>query len=193
MSRRLLVVDEESALDLTRLLTDAGFEVVGTARDGERAIELAYERRPDLILINTELPKLDGLKASGIIHKAYRIPSLLMTSSGQKEHMEEMKKPYIMGYLVKPIAEESLKSAVEMALVKARNQKLYEEKVMALDVSLQERKSIEKAKGIIMRKRKVTEEKAYRLLRNLSVNKHLPMVQIAELIVSKDDSAMMNK
>lgn len=186
-------MDEEPMQDLTELLTNAGFEVVGTARDGERAIELAYERRPDLILINTELPKLDGLKASGIIHKAYRIPSLLMTSSGQKEHMEEMKKPYIMGYLVKPIAEESLKSAVEMALVKARNQKLYEEKVMALDVSLQERKSIEKAKGIIMRKRKVTEEKAYRLLRNLSVNKHLPMVQIAELIVSKDDSAMMNK
>lgn len=193
MSRRLLVVDDESVHDLINLLTNAGFKVVGIARDGERAIELAYEQRPDLILMNIELPKLNGLKASGIIHKAYRIPSLLVSSSSQKEYMEEMKKSHIMGYLVKPISEANLIPAVEIALVQAQNQKLYEAKVMALDLSLQQRKSIEKAKGIIMRKRKITEEKAYRLLRNLSMNKHLPMAKIAELIISKDDSAMINK
>ncbi len=72
-----------------------------------------------------------------------------------------------------------------------QNQKLYEEKIMALDLSLQQRKSIEKAKGIIMRKRKITEEKAYRLLRNLSMNKHLPMAEIAELIIVKNQSSMV--
>ena len=191
MSKRILVVDDGSMQDLILFLTDAGFKVVGLAKDGERAIELAYEQRPDLILMNIELPKLNGLKASDIIHKAYRIPSLLVSSSSQKEYVEEMKKPHIMGYLVKPISEVNLISAVEIALVQAQNQKLYEEKIMALDLSLQQRKSIEKAKGIIMRKRKITEEKAYRLLRKLSMNKHLPMAKIAELIIVKDQPPML--
>lgn len=191
MSKRLLVVDPESVQDLTLFLTNAGFEVVGTAKDGERAIELAYEQRPDLILMNIELPKLNGLKASGIIYKAYRIPSLLISAFSQNENIEEMKKPYIMGCLVKPISEVNIISALEIALVQAQNQKKYEEKIMALDVSLQQRKSIEKAKGIIMRKRKMTEEKAYRLLRNLSMNKHLPMAKIAELIIVKNQSAIV--
>ena len=191
MSKRLLVVGDESIQDLTCFLTDAGFEVVGIANDGERAIELAYEQRPDLILMNIELPKLNGLKASGIIYKAYRIPSLLVLSSSPKEYVEEMKKTYIMGYLVKPISKVSLISTVEIAFVQVQNQKLYEEKIMALDLSLQQRKSIEKAKGIIMRKRKITEDKAYRLLRNLSMNKHLPMAEIAELIIVKNQSSMV--
>ena len=141
--------------------------------------------------MNIELPKLNGLKASGIIYKAYRIPSLLVLSSSPKEYVEEMKKTYIMGYLVKPISKVSLISTVEIAFVQVQNQKLYEEKIMALDLSLQQRKSIEKAKGIIMRKRKITEDKAYRLLRNLSMNKHLPMAEIAELIIVKNQSSMV--
>ncbi|MBD3108048.1 ANTAR domain-containing protein [Bacillus sp. AGMB 02131] len=193
MSRRLLVVDDELVSEWTGWLTTAGFDVVGHAWNGEQAIKLAYELRPDLILMKTELPKLNGLKASGIIYKAYRIPSLLICSADQAEQVGDVNKIHVLGYLANSLNEISLIPAVENALVQAKEKRVYEKKLKALNLSLQERKSVETAKGIIMRKRKVPEEKAYRLLRNLSSDKHLPIAKIAELIISKDDSAMMNK
>lgn len=189
MDRRILVVDHEPVYDLVKLLILEGFEVVGSAYDGEKAIELAYEKRPNLILMNSELPRLSGLKASRIIHKAYRIPSILMAASTP----EEMKNDHVIGYINKPICAEAIIPELEKALQQAKKQRLYEEKIKVSNISLQQRKSIEKAKGIIMRKRKIPEEKAYRLLRNLSSDKHLPIAKIAELIISRDESAMMNK
>lgn len=190
MNGRILVVDDESVYELVNILTQAGFTVTGSAKDGEKAIELAYEQKPDLIVMNRELPCLNGLKASRIIYKAYRIPSVLLSSSDREEDPEN---EHVFGHLHKPLTEEKVILAVGKALDQVRTQRIYEKKVMVTDVSLQQRKSIEKAKGIIMRKRKVPEDKAYKLLRNLSTDKHLPIVEIAELIILKDDSAMLNK
>ncbi|CAH0230505.1 putative transcriptional regulatory protein pdtaR [Peribacillus sp. Bi96] len=188
MVKRILVVEDESIvlLDITIMLKDAGFDVVGHARDGEKAIELAHALQPDLVLMDIKMPKLNGLKASEVISNTFQIPVLLLTAFSQREYIDQAKRANIVGYLVKPITEADLIPAVEIALLQADNAKKYQERMAQLDESLTNRKVIEKAKGIIMKRKNVTEEIAYNKLRKLSMDKQLSMEEVAKLIVIND-------
>ncbi|SNT08523.1 response regulator receiver and ANTAR domain protein [Bacillus sp. OK838] len=188
MVKRILVVEDESIvlLDITIMLKDAGFDVVGHARDGEKAIELAYALQPDLVLMDIKMPKMNGLKASEVISNTFQIPVLLLTAFSQREYIDEAKRANIVGYLVKPITEADLIPAVEIALLQAANAKKYQERNAQLDETLTNRKVIEKAKGIIMKRKNVSEETAYKKLRKLSMDKQLSMETVARLIVTKD-------
>ncbi|RRN71951.1 response regulator [Peribacillus simplex] len=188
MVKRILVVEDESIvlLDITIMLKDAGFDVVGHARDGEKAIELAHALQPDLVLMDIKMPKLNGLKASEVISNTFQIPVLLLTAFSQREYIDEAKRANIVGYLVKPITEADLIPAVEIALLQAANTKKYQERNAQLDETLTNRKVIEKAKGIIMKWKNVSEETAYKKLRKLSMDKQLSMETVARLIVTKD-------
>ena len=164
MVKRILVVEDESIvlLDITIMLKDAGFDVVGHARDGEKAIELAHALQPDLVLMDIKMPKMNGLKASEVISNTFQIPVLLLTAFSQREYIDEAKRANIVGYLVKPITEADLIPAVEIALLQAANAKKYQERNAQLDETLTNRKVIEKAKGIIMKMKNVSEETAYK-------------------------------
>ncbi|AXN38435.1 response regulator [Peribacillus butanolivorans] len=188
MGKRILVVEDESIvlLDITYMLKDAGFDVVGQARDGEKAIELAHALQPDLVLMDIKMPKLNGLKASEVISNTFQIPVLLLTAFSQREYIDQAKRANIVGYLVKPITEASLIPAVEIALMQAENTKKYQEQMAQLDETLHNRKAIEKAKGIIMKRKNVTEEIAYNKLRRLSMNKQLSIEKVAQLIIIND-------
>ncbi|MDF9759286.1 response regulator NasT [Peribacillus simplex] len=188
MVKRILVVEDESIvlLDITIMLKDAGFDVVGHARDGEKAIELAHALQPDLVLMDIKMPKMNGLKASEVISNTFQIPVLLLTAFSQREYIDEAKRANIVGYLVKPITEADLIPAVEIALLQAANAKKYQERNAQLDETLTNRKVIEKAKGIIMKRKNVSEETAYKKLRKLSMDKQLSMETVARLIVTKD-------
>ncbi|AMM94794.1 Fis family transcriptional regulator [Peribacillus simplex] len=188
MVKRILVVEDESIvlLDITIMLKDAGFDVVGHARDGEKAIELAHSLQPDLVLMDIKMPKMNGLKASEVISNTFQIPVLLLTAFSQREYIDEAKRANIVGYLVKPITEADLIPAVEIALLQAANAKKYQERNAQLDETLANRKVIEKAKGIIMKRKNVSEETAYKKLRKLSMDKQLSMETVARLIVTKD-------
>ncbi|MFE3976638.1 MULTISPECIES: ANTAR domain-containing response regulator [unclassified Peribacillus] len=188
MVKRILVVEDESIvlLDITIMLKDAGFDVVGHARDGEKAIELAHALQPDLVLMDIKMPKMNGLKASEVISNTFQIPVLLLTAFSQREYIDEAKRANIVGYLVKPITEADLIPAVEIALLQAANAKKYQERNAQLDETLTNRKVIEKAKGIIMKMKNVSEETAYKKLRKLSMDKQLSMETVARLIVTKD-------
>ncbi|MDP1419555.1 response regulator [Peribacillus simplex] len=188
MVKRILVVEDESIvlLDITIMLKDAGFDVVGHARNGEKAIELAHALQPDLVLMDIKMPKMNGLKASDVISNTFQIPVLLLTAFSQREYIDEAKRANIVGYLVKPITEANLIPAVEIALLQAANTKKYQERNAQLDETLANRKVIEKAKGIIMKRKNVTEEIAYNKLRRLSMDKQLSMETVARLIISND-------
>ncbi|MGG0409255.1 ANTAR domain-containing response regulator [Peribacillus simplex] len=188
MVKRILVVEDESIvlLDITIMLKDAGFDVVGHARNGEKAIELAHALQPDLVLMDIKMPKMNGLKASDVISNTFQIPVLLLTAFSQREYIDEAKRANIVGYLVKPITEANLIPAVEIALLQAANTKKYQERNAQLDETLTNRKVIEKAKGIIMKRKNVTEEIAYNKLRRLSMDKQLSMETVARLIISND-------
>lgn len=188
MVKRILVVEDESIvlLDITIMLKDAGYDVVGHARDGEKAVELAHALQPDLVLMDIKMPKMNGLKASEVISNTFQIPVLLLTAFSQREYIDEAKRANIIGYLVKPITEANLIPAVEIALLQAANAKKYQERNAQLDETLTNRKVIEKAKGIIMKRKKVTEETAYKKLRRLSMDKQLSMETVARMIISND-------
>jgi len=186
--KRILVVEDESILllDITIMLKDAGFDVVGHARNGEKAIELAHALQPDLVLMDIKMPKMNGLKASDVISNTFQIPVLLLTAFSQREYIDEAKRANIVGYLVKPITEANLIPAVEIALLQAANTKKYQERNAQLDETLTNRKVIEKAKGIIMKRKNVTEEIAYNKLRRLSMDKQLSMETVARRIIAND-------
>ncbi|AZV64072.1 response regulator [Peribacillus frigoritolerans] len=188
MDKRILVVEDESIvlLDITIMLKDAGFDVVGHARNGEKAIELAHSLQPDLVLMDIKMPKMNGLKASDVISNTFQIPVLLLTAFSQREYIDEAKRANIVGYLVKPITEANLIPAVEIALLQAANTKKYQERNAQLDETLTNRKVIEKAKGIIMKRKNVTEEIAYNKLRRLSMDKQLSMETVARRIIAND-------
>ena len=188
MVKRILVVEDESIvlLDITIMLKDAGFDVVGHARNGEKAIELAHELQPDLVLMDIKMPKMNGLKASDVISNTFQIPVLLLTAFSQRDYIDEAKRANIVGYLVKPITEANLIPAVEIALLQAANTKKYQERNAQLDETLTNRKVIEKAKGIIMKRKNVTEEIAYNKLRRLSMDKQLSMETVARRIIAND-------
>ncbi|MEY8755251.1 ANTAR domain-containing response regulator [Peribacillus frigoritolerans] len=188
MDKRILVVEDESIvlLDITIMLKDAGFDVVGHARNGEKAIELAHALQPDLVLMDIKMPKMNGLKASDVISNTFQIPVLLLTAFSQREYIDQAKRANIVGYLVKPITEANLIPAVEIALLQAANTKKYQERNAQLDETLTNRKVIEKAKGIIMKRKNVTEEIAYNKLRRLSMDKQLSMETVARRIIEND-------
>ncbi|MBT2734564.1 ANTAR domain-containing response regulator [Bacillus sp. ISL-7] len=187
MKKRIIVVEDESIvrLDVSLMLKDAGYEVVAEAADGEKAIELAYSLKPDLMIMDIKMPKLNGLKASEIISNKFNIPILLLTAYSQKEYIEKAKKANILGYLVKPISEANLIPAVEIALKQAENAILYKEKVEEMNRELKNRKIVEKAKGILMKQLNLPEEKAYNKIRDLSMKKQMPLEKVAKYIILK--------
>lgn len=190
MKKRIIVVEDESIvrLDVAMMLEDAGYEVIAQAGDGEKAVELAFSLKPDLIIMDIKMPKLNGLKASEIISKKMNTPILILTAYSQREYIDKAKQANIMGYLVKPITEANLIPAVEIALRQAENAQLYREQVENMNKQLMERKMVEKAKGILMQKFNLPEDAAYRKMRKISMNKQVSLENVAKQIIVKYDA-----
>lgn len=187
VKKKIMLVEDESIvrLDLAMMLSEAGFEVVAQAGDGEKAIELLHTMTPDLIIMDIKMPKLNGLKASEIISNKWNIPILLLTAYSQKEYVEKAKTAHIVGYLVKPVSEMNLIPAVEIALKQAERTAGFQMQIDELGLRLEQRKLVEKAKGLLMQQFSITEESAYKRMRKLSMNKQLTMEKVAEKILQK--------
>lgn len=190
MKKKIMLVEDESIvrLDIAMMLTEAGYDVIGQLGDGEKAIEMLHSISPDLIIMDIKMPRLNGLKASEIISRKFNIPILLLTAYSQKEYIEKAKKANIVGYLVKPVSEMNLIPAIEIAFEQAKRVNLHQERIEELDKKLEQRKQIEKAKGLLMEKYRLTEEAAYKRMQKLSMNKQLPIEKVAEKILVKLDS-----
>ncbi|WP_394137961.1 ANTAR domain-containing response regulator [Cytobacillus oceanisediminis] len=187
MKKRIMVVEDESIvrLDLTMMLEEAGYDVVGQAGNGEKAVEQAFLLKPDLIIMDIKMPKLNGLKASEIISKKNNTPILLLTAYSQREYIDKAKQANIMGYLVKPVNEASLIPAVEIALRQAENANAFREQVESMNQQLNERKIVEKAKGILMKKFNMPEDDAFKKMRKISMNKQVTLENVAKRIILK--------
>ncbi|ARI76309.1 ANTAR domain-containing response regulator [Halobacillus mangrovi] len=187
MSKRILLVEDESIvrMDIALLLQDAGFNIAGEAGDGEKAIELAHELEPDLIIMDIKMPKLDGLKASKIISQKYNIPILLLTAYSQQEFIEKAKEANIVGYIVKPISEDRLIPAVEIALHQGMVSERYRVQVKEADNRLKKRKVVERAKGLLMEHFGYSDEASYKKMREISMNKQMPLEKVALKILKK--------
>jgi two-component system, response regulator PdtaR len=166
------------------MLEDNGYDVVAEAGDGDGAIELAFKFKPDLILMDIKMPKINGLQASQIIGKQLDLPIIIITAYSQKEFVEKAQQDNVVGYLVKPIAESNLIPTIEIALHQADKATRLKEDIIRARQEVEKRKLIERAKGILMQKRQLTEQEAYKCMRDSSMSSQMTMESIAGDIIA---------
>ena len=183
---RILVAEDETIirLDLVELLRRAGMDVVGEAHDGEEAIALARELRPDLAIMDVKMPKLDGIEAARRIINERPIPIVMLTAYGQEELVARAAEAGVFGYLVKPFRESDLLPAIHTARARHEELAALREEAESLAEALAARKSIERAKGLLMEKEGLSEPEAFARLRKASQVSGRPLKVVADAVVA---------
>jgi AmiR/NasT family two-component response regulator len=166
------------------LLQRAGFEVVGEAHDGEAAVRLARELEPDLAIMDVKMPKLDGIEAARKILDERPIPIVMLTAYGQQELVSRAIEAGVFGYLVKPFRESDLLPAIQTARARHEELSALRAEAESLADALEARKSIERAKGLLMEKEGLSEQDAFARLRKASQVSQRPLKVIAEAVVA---------
>jgi response regulator NasT len=184
MGLRILIADDEAVvrMDLREMLEESGYEVVGEASDGERAVELGEEKKPDLAILDIKMPKMNGLEAAEkLMEKG--IATLVLTAYTDREFIDRAKEIGVLAYLVKPFNKESLIAAIEMAMARFRELQELRKEVSSLREALEVRKLVERAKGLLMKHLGISEEDAYRYLQKRSMEYRKPMKEVAEAVI----------
>src|SRR5437016_3851392 len=183
---RILIAEDETIirLDLRSLLERAGFEICAEARDGAEAVELARAEQPDLAVLDVKMPRLDGIEAARRILDERPIPIVMLTAYGQDELVSRAVEAGVFGYLVKPFREQDLLPAIRAARARHEELSALREEAESLSEALAARKSIERAKGLLMEKEKLTEEDAVVRLRKARQASGRPLKVVAEAVVA---------
>ncbi|OQY31550.1 MAG: response regulator [Spirochaetaceae bacterium 4572_59] len=190
MTSRIAIVDDEpiTRLDIKEFLTDAGYSVVGEAGDGFDGVELCRREKPDLVILDIKMPLLDGMQAARTIRR--EVPGcaiLLLTAYSSQEYISKGVDLTVEGYLVKPVKESSLVPMIEIAIAKMKETKRLKEEKNQLEIKLEERKLIDRAKGLLMKQYDLDEPGAYKQLRSLSMNKRCNLAEIAKILLGADN------
>lgn len=184
-----IVIAEDEALirmDLKEMLAEAGHEVVGEAADGQRAVELARELGPDLIVMDVKMPRLDGLAAAKIVDEERLAAVVIVTAFSQKELVEQAAQAGAMGYVVKPFDRADLYPAIEVAMARYDQMRLLADEVADLKGQLEARKIVERAKGVLMSREGISEPEAFARMRRAAMDKRVSLAKIAEAIVTAE-------
>ncbi|WP_428993684.1 ANTAR domain-containing response regulator [Brevibacillus choshinensis] len=187
---KIMVVDDEPIIrmDLREMLENEGYLVVAEAKNGEEAVEQAHRHKPDLIIMDVKMPVLNGIKASGIIRSFSDSSILLLTAYSQKELVQDARKAGVTAYLVKPVSEDDLIPAVEIALSQKEKVVALKKDIHTLKQKIEDRKAVEKAKGKLMSSLSLEEEAAYKWLQQVSMQRRMPLAKLAEEILSGEQA-----
>jgi two-component system, response regulator PdtaR len=183
--KRVLIADDESIIlmDLREMLNNLGYLVVGEASDGQSAANLARELKPDLVIMDVKMPGMDGIEAAQILTQEKIAPVLLLTAYSQQDLVERAKQAGVVGYLVKPFRESNLAPAIEVTLSRFEEFRALQKEMEDLKETLETRKLVDRAKGILMDTQSLTEQEAFRRIQKMSMNTRRPMKEIAEAII----------
>lgn len=190
MKGRILIADDDPIvrLDIRGILEAADYEVVAEASDGFEAIELCQKYRSDLVLMDIQMPLLDGLTASKkILDDGLAYGVILLSAYSEDQYVEKAKHYGVSGYLVKPLDAKSLIPMVGVCIEKGRQLQQMSNEMNKLSKKIDDRIVIEKAKGLLMVRDKLSESEAFKQIRTISMQKRVPMVEIAKLLVLHDD------
>lgn len=185
--RRVLIAEDEALirLDLAEMLVEEGYEVVGEAGDGETAVRLAEELRPDLVILDIKMPIMDGLAAAERIAEENIAPVVILTAFSQRDLVERARAVGAMAYLVKPFQKTDLVPAIEIAISRFAQVSALEAEVAGLTERLETRKSVERAKGALMTTYGMTEPQAFKWIQRTAMDNRLAMREVAERIIAE--------
>jgi len=186
---KVLIADDERSVSasLQGQLEALGYDVVAVVDDGQRAIEVCRRTLPDIVMMDIEMPGLDGLSAARQIAQDPGTPVVILTAHGHPNLVDQAVQDGVIQYLLKPVTSPSLHAAIQTAVARAREVKVLRDSVDALELTLRERKLIERAKGILMTRRSLSEPEAFRFLQRQSQDRRMPMAKLAESIVQADE------
>jgi response regulator NasT len=183
---RILVAEDEALIrmDLVEMLQEAGYEVVAQATNGEEAIALATEHRPDLAILDVKMPVLDGISAAEKIISI--APVLMLTAFSQKELVDRARDAGVMAYVVKPFTIGDLVPAIEIAMSRHTQMKSLAEEVADLHERLETRKIVDRAKGILMKALNLSEPEAFSWIQRAAMDRRLTMKEVANAVISPE-------
>ncbi len=189
MKTRVVIADDDviTRLDIREALEFQGYEVVDEAADGIDAVELCADLKPDVVLLDVKMPVMDGLTAAKIIGGAGNdIAIIMLTAYNDKQFVDKAGEFGALGYLVKPVDEKSLTPTIEIAVKRLKEFRELKKTVEGQEKKLEERKIIEKAKGILIQNNSISEDEAYKYLRTISMNKRKTIVEVAKIIIETE-------
>jgi len=188
---RIVVAEDEALirLDLAEMLQESGYEVVGQASNGEQAVEMARELTPDLLIMDVKMPVLDGISAAEQIGKERIAPVVMLTAFSQKELVERARDAGVMAYIVKPFNASDLGPAIDIARSRWTELHALEQEIADLGERLETRKAVDRAKGVLMQRLKVSEAEAFRWIQKTAMDRRLGMREVADAVITGMDKA----
>ena len=185
-TRRVVIAEDEALirLDLAEMLAEEGYDVVGQAGDGETAVALAEEHRPDLVVLDVKMPKLDGISAAQRIAEQRIAPVVILTAFSQRDLVERARDAGAMAYLVKPFNKHDLVPAIEMAVSRFAELQMLEAEVADLSERLETRKAVDRAKSVLQKQLELSEPEAFRWIQKTAMDLRLSMRQVADGVLT---------
>jgi response regulator NasT len=190
-AKRVLVAEDEAIirLDLAEMLGEAGYDVVAQVGDGEQAVEQAKALRPDIVIMDVKMPVMDGITAAEHIGKERICPVVMLTAFSQTELVERARDAGVMAYIVKPFTAGDVTPAIDIALSRWGELKALEAEVADLGERLETRKAVDRAKGVLMAKLKISEADAFRWIQKTAMDRRMGMREVADAVVAGMEKA----
>ncbi|HMQ33504.1 MAG TPA: response regulator [Chloroflexaceae bacterium] len=185
MTTRILIADDEPLIrmNLRETLQEQGYLVVGEVGDGQSAVNLARQLRPDLAILDVKMPHMDGISAAREIAAEQLAPVLLLTAYSSRELVEQAREAGVLGYLIKPVRDAELMPLIEVTLARWAEQADRRKELGALKDRLETRKLVERAKGCLMDQQGLSEAEAFRKIQQLAMNSRKTMREVAQAIL----------
>ncbi|MEQ4206097.1 response regulator [Actinopolymorpha sp. B9G3] len=190
--RRVVLAEDEALirLDLAEMLGEEGYDVIGQAADGDSALALVRELRPDLAILDVKMPKLDGITVAERIGDEGICPVIILTAFSQRDLVNRASAAGAMAYLVKPFTKADLVPAIEIAVSRFTERVQLEHEVAGLAERLETRKLVERAKSLLQQKFDLSEPDAFRWIQKTAMDKRVPMRRVAQLVVDESDNVI---
>ncbi|NUL45159.1 response regulator [Cellulosimicrobium funkei] len=184
---RVVVAEDETLIrvDIVEILTGQGYDVVGEADNGQKALELATELEPDVVLMDVKMPVMDGITAAEHIAEAKIAPVVLLTAFSQRELVDRAREAGAMAYVVKPFNENDLVPAIELAVARFDELRALEEEVSDLAEQFATRKLVDRAKSLLTTSLNLSEPEAFRWIQKSSMDRRLSMREVAQTVIDQ--------